>query len=512
MKNLNKMSFGGEDDDQPEETGDVFGSSSSSSADKGPKIPKLPLIQPNELSASDTPAQPLSANGVNFLLNADRKSQNNEQTEPLAEPEPTETTQEHSDSTSEASKDETAVSPQPSLGELLQNEQTPDTEKVEADEPVSNETVEPAAQESEDGVDNEPEGADSSGGDGGEEPPSPTDSEGHGEGAELPPQSVVAAAAQHESTPDRSSTTVIERGDAVGPAIVAFLAANYFRRRDKRRQKRINRNLNKQLETTQQQAATERQRTQAAERQAETALSAQRNRLDNLEQRHTQLQSEHAKQQETLRAVSEVNVSNDAAVKVSEVIAAAPAAQEIVKRLKHHQESSVPEPTEHEDTGELRLPTIHEREESTLSDTQAELNSEDEVRKNARFEEIEQSLQTEASRTAEQQAERQAELPPLQPVEKLQERRHEAKDDPRIAKQLALGTAAPYTAASARYSTGQGNAASFTPPPFRDAPSQSPITPAMATSDDLYRRAITNGVLMGVATIIIGTFAYLLFG
>lgn len=520
MKNLNRMNFGGEDDDQQEETGDVFGVASSSSADKGPKIPKLPLTQPNELSASDIPAQSLSANSVNFLLNTDRndrKSQANEQidsTESFSEPEPVDDIQEHYDPVSEATTDQ-----QP-LTQSLQNEQSPeaslaDVVKDEEPEPVEMPPVETPKPDAV--VDVEPETADELGGnggrgnEGGEVPPSSPAGKGGGENIEQPPQQVVAAAHQ-EATPNQSSTTVIERGDAAGPAIVAFLAANYFRRRDKRRQKRINRNLNKQIEEAQQQTVAERERAQATKRQAEADLQAQRARLESLEQRHAQLQAEQGKQQEALQTVSELDgSSNDAAVKVSEVIAAAPAAQEIVKRLRRHQESSVPEPTEHEDTGDLRLPAMLEAQEIVQPDTLAELHKDDEPKRRTSFEEVEQQLpQTETMHTSEQQAE----LPPLQPVEKIRERRHEAKDDPRIAKQLALGTAAPQTAASATHATSNlGSATSFTPPPLRGTSSQSRATHVTATTnDDLYRRSIANGVLMGVITIIIGAFAYLLFG
>lgn len=522
MKNLNRMSFGGEDDDQQEETGDVFGVSSSSSADKGPKIPKLPLAQPNELPASDTPAQPLSANSINFLLNTDRKSQANEQTdstEPLTEPELTDAVQEEYDSVSEAATAERSLR-QP-LGQLLQNEPAPEVptaDIAEAAEPEPVEMPPVEALKSDSLTDVEPETTDArgdggrGGNEGGDVPPSPPASEGGGENIEQPPHQVVAAA-QYEATPNQSSTTVIERGDAAGPAIVAFLAANYFRRRDKRRQKRINRNLNKQLEESRQQAATERNRAQAVKRQAEASLKNQQARLDSLEQRHTQLQAEQGKQQEALQTVSELDSSsNDAAVKVSEVIAAAPAAQEIVKRLKRHQESSVPEPTEHEDTGDLRLPAMLETRETPQSDTLTELYKEDEPKRSASLEEVEQSSsQTEFVHTSEQQAE----LPPLQPVEKIRERRHEAKDDPRIARQLAVGTAAPQTSASARLTTSNhGSATNFIPPPLRETTGQSMDTraAAIAVNDDLYRRSIANGVLMGVITIVIGAVAYLLFG
>jgi hypothetical protein len=286
------------------------------------------------------------------------------------------------------------------------------------------------------------------------------------------------------------NTTIEQRGNAIGPAIIAFLAATYFRRRG---EKRINRKINKlddRLETTENQTWLDRHR--AAERQRSATLqdSLQQQRLNRLERTaaapidkaETPLQT--GARTET---ASEASKDTNAPVKLAEVLAATEAARRAAEAEKAQKaEKSTDRMTKEQ----IEQERIRQYQQYEFIRRQEKLKEDQEKR----------------SGTMPQIAKAEADPAQKRLREVLTERQNEVKDDSTALPQVELGAHAPRV-----FDTGKAapqETAHSTQPPAGTTHSQS-----FAADDDsaaLYKKSMRAGILVGLATAVLGAIAYLL--
>jgi hypothetical protein len=286
------------------------------------------------------------------------------------------------------------------------------------------------------------------------------------------------------------NTTIEQRGNAIGPAIIAFLAATYFRRRG---EKRLNRKINKlddRLETTEDQTWLDRHR--AAERQRAASLqdSLQQQRLNRLERtaaapiNKAEIPLQTGAKTET---VSEVSRDKNAPVKLAEVLAATEAARRTTEANK---EQKAEKSTDRMTKEQIEQERIRQYQQYEFIRRQEKLKEDQEKR----------------SGTVPQIAKAEADPAQNRLREVLTERQNEVKDDSSVLPQVEFGAHAPRvfdTGKAAPQETGQS-----TQPATSTTHSQ-PFT-AGDDSAALYKKSMRAGILVGLATAVLGAIAYLL--
>lgn len=118
-----------------------------------------------------------------------------------------------------------------------------------------------------------------------EEPPSPPVMEREPEPEQPPAKPEEADLAEVSQNMKTETNTVIDRRPNMSGAIFAFLFANYFRRRDKRRQNKINKKQAKELRNVESELNHDQQRASNNETTANTHRREQDKKLADLEQR-----------------------------------------------------------------------------------------------------------------------------------------------------------------------------------------------------------------------------------
>lgn len=577
MKNLNSFGgFGSEsDDDSLDSETNPFGSSTkeNSFANDTDIPPQPPLILPRQEAvqpdvATEAPTAPLSDKSINFLLNTPTTSKDQQ---------PSEQPDTHSDQQPGVEREyiQASLESQHQASELadadapeVHTSQTEMTQQIEHDQFASNADqeepagalyIEHASDAAEPAQSNEAAEAGSSGGgpNGPEDPPSENTSSQEEPNNRENNQSIMAAGLsvanaqprQAGAAPNQVPQTPERDSNAVGPAIVAFLAANYFRRRDKRRQKRVNKQVQKQVKASEESARDQQKRARTLEQQQTQKLDAQQQRLKSLERQLAQTENEVNEQTRRLTAAEQQLVQQQAeagqvaveavqsqtAASVSEVLASAPASKEIVARLRKHQEASLPEPTAVDRTAVVMPASPEAARSDDLQALVASLESDRSQRTEQVAEAAEHAdllLQNEQSREVLRgrikesapeftpAAKRSGEFTPddvseaPDPQARRQERMHERKDAASSQGFAAQSYAHTNTQAVQAQSTASSHAVTAHATISSDV--QSTTTSlhhkAQPQAADVYKQSIMNGFVIGLAIIVFGLVAYFFVG
>lgn len=320
-------------------------------------------------------------------------------------------------------------------------------------------------------------------------PPRTPNYGGGGGGANLPPginPANLAPPAAYNAAHNQAPV-VIEKGSGVGPALIAFLAATYFRRRGERRQNRLRKKGDAELDnkidkTKDQLKQTQNQVNSEAERLRRTEQTVQNQSREQLAAAsiNTKNNRSTTDNQQIVQPAENLNVlaaeqkpeGLTRPVKAAEILAATPIGIELAREATKQVRQTERQNTEHV----LRT----ERQQS--EQLQQESNKKTEL--------FRQTLR-----------------------EKGLDRHHEIKDDSAVRAGAAGIPASSVSAARAAQAASLSLPHNTSPSTGSGIPDNQPSsnsTSASTSQQDMYKQSMRTGILVGISVIVLGVVAYLL--